>query len=152
MDHLKKEEAVDILEKIKLVVQNMDEIEGRMDELPNLQSEIDYKLQDLYHYIENSPIKTNEAYRLIKEIKRLRTIRRDYKIEYELINEFRNNYQKLTQTNNRKMLLACVGKKLKQITSEYKNKGYTDEEIQEVLGTKAGDDVSKSQETLQASA
>lgn len=151
MDHLKKEEAVDILEKIKLVVQNMDEIEGRMDELPNLQSEIDYKLQDLYHYIENSPIKTNEAYRLVKEIKRLRTIRRDYKIEYELINEFRNNYQKLTQTNNRKMLLACVGKKLKQITSEYKNKGYTDEEIQEVLGTKVGDDVSKSQDTSQAS-
>lgn len=143
---------MDILEKIKIVIKNMDEIEERIEELPALQSEVDYKLQDLYHYIENSPIKTNEAYRLVKEIKRLRAIRRDYKIEYELINEFRNNYQKLTQINNRRMLLANVGKKLKQITSEYKNKGYTDEELQEVLGTKAGDDVSKSQETLQASA
>ena len=137
---------MDILEKIKIVIKNMDEIEERIEELPALQSEVDYKLQDLYHYIENNQIKTNEAYRLVKEIKRLRAIRRDYKIEYELINEFRNNYQKLTQTNNRKMLLACVGKKLKQITAEYRNKGYTEEELQGVLGTKAGDDTSKSQE------
>lgn len=143
---------MDILEKIKIVVENMDDIENRLGELPELQSEIDCKLQDLYHYIENNQIKTNEAYRIIKEIKRLRTIRRDYKIEYELIKEFQNNYQKLTQINNRQMLLAVVNKKLKVITTEYTNKGYTNEELQDVIGTKVGDDLSKSQESYQMSA
>lgn len=143
---------MDILEKIKIVVENMDDIENRLEELPELQSETDCKLQDLYHYIENNQIKTNEAYRIIKEIKRLRNIRRDYKIEYELIKEFQNNYQKLTQINNRQMLLAGVNKKLKVITSEYTNKGYTNEELQEVIGVKVGDGLSKSQESYQMSA
>lgn len=126
----------DILSETKEIVQKLNELDEYFDSLAEKQRETDYKLSDLYHYIENNQLKTNECYRIIKEIKKQREIRRRLKNDYELLKTFNNNYGRLNNSNNRKMLLAEVNKMNKQLNQKYKNRVYTEEEMRQILGKK----------------
>ena len=101
-----------------------------------MQRDIDYRLCDLYHYIENNSLKTNECYRIIKEIKKQREQRRRLKSDYELLKVYKNNIQRFNNENNRKMVIADIHKTKKELGKNYKNRIYSEEELNEILGKK----------------
>lgn len=125
---------IDIIEEAKTIITKLNNLDEYFDNMSEMQREVDYKLCDLYHYIENNSLKTNECYRIIKEIKKQRQIRRRLKNDYELLKTYKNGYNKLNNEANRKMLLADIHKTNKELGKNYKNRVYTEEEIKEILG------------------
>ena len=125
---------IDIIEEAKIIITKLNKLDEYFDNMSEMQREVDYKLCDLYHYIENNSLKTNECYRIIKEIKKQRQIRRRLKNDYELLKIYKNGYNKLNNEANRKMLLADIYKINKELGKNYKNRVYTEEEIKKILG------------------
>lgn len=125
-----------VFEKIKSAVSILNEI----DEMINTQSlqlqEVDYAIQDWLHYIENNEIDDKQAIKIIKELQKLRKTRRCLHNEYEIEKTFKDNASKVMGNNTRPMLLAEIGKTVKQINSTYKNRVLTDEQINELLSEK----------------
>ncbi len=130
----------DIIEELKDVTSKLDYLDTYFDSLGELQRTVDLKLSDLYHYIENNPLKTNECYRLMKDIKKQRLLRRQYKNHYELLKAYRKDIQRLNSQDNRKFLMADMYKTKKSLDTRYKNRIYTKEEMDSILGGKDGID------------
>ena len=53
-----------------------------------------------------------------------------------ILSTYDKHINKLLNTNNRSMLLAELYKVDKKLQAEYKNRTYTDEELEELLGVK----------------
>jgi len=134
-----------VLENIKNAFDCLEENENYFDELFNLQSTADKKIDYWLHYIELENVKVTEAYRIIKEIKRLRVQRRKYKNELELMKVFHDNQQKLVNASNRKILLNQIYKTdSKHQNAKYSYEAYTKEEANEILGVK--DEIKKEED------
>lgn len=122
-----------LTQAIELLQQN----EEYYSELFNLLSETDKKIDYWLHYIENETVPVTQSYKIIKEIKRLRGLRRLYKNELSLMKIFKDNEQKLGNASNRRILLTQVQKtNNKQQNAQYNYEAYTEEEINELLGIK----------------
>ena len=124
---------VQLIEKFQTIVELLDEIENYSDELPLFLSNIDSGLSDLYHYIENNKLTTNQCYRMVKEIKKQRENRRTIKNNMELIKTYKIHQNKLLNKDNRKMLLAEINKTNKKLNYKYQNRVYTEETLNEIL-------------------
>ncbi len=109
-------------------------LEDKYLDLPKKQSEVDSKLSDIYHYIENNNLNTNQRYRAVGAIAKLRKERREILNEYELLKTYKLHEQKLCEESNRKMLIAELAKREKSLDLEYKNRVYTEEELQKIIG------------------
>lgn len=125
---------MDIIKNLTNAITLLDEIETELDNSPAMQSNIDSKLSDIYHYIESNKLNTSQRYRIVGILADLRKERREILNDYELLKTFKNNEAKLCQKDNRKMLLAEIRKKEKQLQTVYKNRIYTEEELKELVG------------------
>lgn len=126
---------MNVVENIKTALGLLEDNEKYCDELYNLQSSLDRKVDYWLHYIELNNVKVTDSYKIIREIKRLRTERRKCKNDLELMKVFHDNQQKLCNASNRKILLNQVCKTdNKQQNAKYGYDAYTDEEIKQVLG------------------
>ena len=114
----------------------MQKVEEYKEQLPTLQQEVDYKLSDLLHKIENDSLNAPQSCKIVKEIKKQRLIRRNYQNDYEILRTYTNNINKLTNAGNRELLLSEVNKTNKRLNQPYKNRVYTDEDMKELLGVK----------------
>ena len=97
---------------------------------------MDCKLSDLLHYIENNNLNAPQSCKIVKEIKKQREIRRKIRQDTELFRTYNTNVNRLTNENNRKMLLAEMNKTNKNLSKKYHNRVYTEEELKELLGVK----------------
>lgn len=127
---------MEIVKDLKEVVLKLNELDKYLDSMSELESNVDMKISDLLHYIENNNLKTNECYRIVKEIKKQREIRRTLKNDYTLLINYKNNFQRLNNENNRKIFLAEINKTNKDLNKGYKNRVYTDEDFKNLLGGK----------------
>ena len=125
---------IDIKEKIIDAVKILDEIDNYTDTLQDSLSSVDWKICDLMHYIEFNKLKTNECYRIVKELHKLRVERRKIKNDMELSGVLKTHNNKLLESDNRKILLSYVGKTDKALkNSKYQNRVYTTEELEVIL-------------------
>lgn len=129
---------INIIEELKEITTKLNNLDNYLDNIGDMQRDIDYRLCDLYHYIENNPLKTNECYRIVKEIKNQREIRRRLKNDYELLRTYKNNSQRLNSEDNRKMFMTTLYKTNKELGKKYKNRIYSEEEMNQILGKKEG--------------
>lgn len=125
---------MNIVEEITNAVKLLDVIENYTDGLCEALSNEDQKISDLLHYIENNNINAAQSCHLIKEIKRVREARRKVKKDMEIAKVYKDNINKLINTENRKMLLSKIHKTCKQLESEYQNRVYTSKDFVEILG------------------
>lgn len=125
---------MNIINNLTKAIDLLDEIDDELTKSPNLQSNVDSKLSDIYHYIENNKLTTSQRYRIVGILADLRRERRQVLNDYELLKTFNNNESKLCNKDNRKMLLAEMRKKEKQLHTVYKNRIYTDEELKGLVG------------------
>lgn len=112
------------------VLNNIDEM---IDSNSNRMQEIDLEINDWLHYIENNEIDEKQSIKIIKELKRLRDIRRTIKNEYEIEKVYKDNYSKINGLHSRPFLLAEINKTKKQLNSNYKNRVLTEDKINEIL-------------------
>lgn len=63
---------MNVLEKITQAINLLQEVDEYKNQLSSLQQEVDYKLSDLYHVIENDPLNAPQSCRIVKQIKELR--------------------------------------------------------------------------------
>lgn len=125
---------MNVIEELKEAVSIINKVDEYKDSLVDRLSEQDKKLSDLLHYIENNKLSTAQCYRIVKEIKKQREIRRKVKNDMNILSTYDKHINKLLNTNNRSMLLAELYKVDKRLQAEYKNRLYTEEEINEILG------------------
>lgn len=123
-----------VLDNVREAVELLDDIDNLEDEFSKQESISDKKIDYWEHRIEFETIPVTQAYKIIKEIKRLRIARREAKRELWLIKVFRDNQGKLCNTDNRKMLLSNLYKTSnKQQNAQYSYDAYTTEELEEVF-------------------
>lgn len=125
---------MNVIEEITNAVSILNKVDNYKDNLVNQLSEQDKKLSDLYHLIENTKPTTGQCYRIVKELKKQLELRRKVKNDMNVLSIYDKNINKLLNTNNRNMLLAELHKAEKRLNMEYRNRIYTDEEINEILG------------------
>lgn len=124
---------MNVIEEVKDAIDKLEKVELYLSSLGDRLSILDMKQQDLLHYIENNKLKTNECYRIIKELNNIRIQRRKIKNDIEIGNKYNEHKCKLASLENRKFLLNELYKKEKTLGTKYKNKGYTNEEIESIL-------------------
>ena len=112
----------------------LDKVEKLNDIIHDQQSNVDSRLSDLYHYIENNNLNAAECCRIIKEIKKVREERRDINNAWEILRIFNANTGKLQNSGNRSILFAEIKREQKRLNnSTYKNRVYKEEEIKDIL-------------------
>ena len=127
------EKIMDVIEKITQTINLLNEIDEYNSTLTDKLSKLDSKEQDLLHYIENNKIHIFWCYRMIKEIKNIRIERRKVKNDMELLFRFNEIKTKIISKENRQFILAEIHKKEKQLQTVYKNRQYTEEELQKII-------------------
>lgn len=127
---------MDVLGNITQAIKLLQEVEDYKEQLPALQQEVDYRLSDLLHKIENDSLNAPQSCKIVKEIKKQRLIRRDYQNDYEILRTYTNNVNKLMNAGNREMLLSELKKTNNRLNQPYKNRIYTNDEMNELLGVK----------------
>lgn len=96
--------------------------------------EYDLKLCDLLHVLENGNFKSYELIRIATQIKRLRNERRIAKENQELTKLFINSIAQMQSTGSRTMLKQNICKEYKEMNLPYKNRIYTEDEIERIVG------------------
>lgn len=124
---------MNVIEEITTIVTALNELDNYSSSLDNKLSELDLKQQDLLHYIENNSLKTNECYRIIRELKKIRENRRKVKNDMELVYKYNEQKNKLVSTEYRQFLLTEMHKKEKALAKSYINKVYSGEELESIL-------------------
>lgn len=124
---------MNIVEEVKEVISKLNEIDSYNSSLPQQLSIIDKKQQDILHLIESQKISAFEAYRIIKELRKVRIERRKIKNDMELLRVYDENKNKLSSNENRQFLLHEVCKKEKNLNTEYKYQEYTKEELESII-------------------
>lgn len=124
---------MNVIEEIKDVVDKLDKIDEYSNSLTDNLSELDCKMQDLLHYIENNKINVLWCYRMIKEIKQIREKRRKVKNDMELLSKYNEQKSKMISKENRQFLMTEIYKREKTLSKNYTNKQYTEEEMQKII-------------------
>lgn len=124
---------MNIVEEVKEIISKLNAIDSYNSSLSQQLSIIDKKQQDILHLIESQKISAFEAYRIIKELRKVRIERRRIKNDMELLRVYDENKNKLSSNENRQFLLHEVCKKEKNLNTEYKYQEYTKEELESII-------------------
>lgn len=123
-----------VYEKYKEAIELLNENNNYYGTLLEKQSEYDKKTDYWLHFIEDSSIDAFTAYRIIKEIKKIRKERRLIKNDIEIMKLFKENEGKLCHNDNRNILLNQITKtNNRQVNWTYVNDAYTEEELVDIL-------------------
>ena len=125
--------VIDILDKIVNICNELDTIEEYNNGLSDALSNVDSRLSDLYHYIENNELSAKQSFKMIKLIREKRIIRRGLNNDYEMKKTYISNRNKLLVDSQRQFFLTEIYKKNKELSSKYKNRRLTDEEIKNLI-------------------
>lgn len=126
---------INVKDKIIEVSKMLDELDEYDDSLSSSLSTVDSKICDLMHLIENNMLKTNQCYRVIRELHKLRLERRKIKNNMDLLQLFKTEKNRLLNVEYRKFLLNSIYKEDKrQNNAKYNNRIYSEEELKEILG------------------
>lgn len=125
-----------ILEKINQAIDVLNEIDEMIESQPREIQNIEFQLSDLYHLIENNELSEAASINVVKKIHELRIIRRSLNREHEIELCYNNQKSKLAGKDTRKFLLSEIYKTIKKLDTSYKNRVFTDEDINELLEPK----------------
>lgn len=124
---------MEYLDEIKQVIELLDNIDDKYNSLAERDSEVDSKISDVYHYIENTTMNSKNSYRVVKELKTLLQQRRELKKERSILQIFQNEKERLKLKSNRSILLNQVCKEDKNYNQKYNYRIYNEEEFKEMM-------------------
>lgn len=128
---------MEVLENLKQSISLLKDIDTYHEQLVGdngLISTCDKKISYWLHYIELNDLKVTEAYKILKEIKKQRMLRRKYKNDAELIKMYKDHEAKMQNKDSRDILLVQVCKvDTKHKNAKFSYDAYTEEEFNEIL-------------------
>ena len=134
---MKKIKTIDIVKTVTDICKKLDDLDDYIDSLPNLHSEMDMRMSDLYHPIENEALTVTQAKRFTDEIQSVCNNRRVIKTDTSIAKVFKDNESKLLQKGNRQILLSRLFTLAKQKEqTDYSYRVYTEDEINKLLGVR----------------
>ena len=98
-------EIMEIVKTLQEIVNELDSIDTYDEGIAGRLSEIDQKIQDLLHYIENNKISILWSYKYMVELKKLRVERRQIKNDMYLLSKFNEHKNKIISSGNRQFLM-----------------------------------------------
>lgn len=125
-----------IIDKITNAISILDEIDNMIKTQSEELQKVDYKLSDLYHLIENNELSEEASINVVREIHLLRKERRSLNNEHDLEVVYQNQKQKMIGNDSRQFLVTELNKTNKRLNSEYKNRVYTAEQIEQLISPK----------------
>ena len=125
-----------IIDKITNAISILDEIDNMIKTQSEELQKVDYKLSDLYHLIENNDLSDEASINVVREIHLLRKERRSLNNEHDLEVVYQNQKQKMIGNDSRQFLVTELNRTNKRLNSEYKNRVYTEEEIEKLISPK----------------
>nr|DAV89096.1 MAG TPA: AT hook containing protein [Caudoviricetes sp.] len=125
-----------IIDKITNAISILDEIDNMIKTQSEELQKVDYKLSDLYHLIENNELSDEASINVVREIHLLRKERRSLNNEHDLEVVYQNQKQKMIGNDSRQFLVTELNKTNKRLNSEYKNRVYTTEQIEQLISPK----------------
>jgi hypothetical protein len=125
-----------IIDKITNAISILDEIDNMIKTQSEELQKVDYKLSDLYHLIENNDLSDEASINVVREIHLLRKERRSLNNEHDLEVVYQNQKQKMIGNDSRQFLVTELNKTNKRLNSEYKNRVYTTEQIEQLISPK----------------
>lgn len=125
-----------IIEKISNAISILDEIDNMIKTQSEELQKVDYKLSDLYHLVENNELSDEASINVVREIHLLRKERRSLNNEHELEIVYQNQKQKMIGNDSRQFIITELNKTNKRLNNEYKNRVYTEEEIEKLISPK----------------
>ena len=125
-----------IIDKITNAISILDEIDDMIRTQSEELQKVDYKLSDLYHLIENNELSDEASINVVREIHLLRKERRSLNNEHDLEVVYQNQKQKMIGNDSRQFLVTELNKTNKRLNSEYKNRVYTTEQIEQLISPK----------------
>lgn len=125
-----------IIDKITNAISILDEIDNMIKTQSEELQKVDYKLSDLYHLIENNELNDEASINVVREIHLLRKERRSLNNEHDLEVVYQNQKQKMIGNDSRQFLVTELNKTNKRLNSEYKNRVYTAEQIEQLISPK----------------
>lgn len=125
-----------VIEKITNAISILDEIDNMIKTQSEELQKVDYKLSDLYHLIENNDLSDEASINVVREIHLLRKERRSLNNEHDLEVVYQNQKQKMIGNDSRQFLVTELNKTNKRLNSEYKNRVYTTEQIEQLISPK----------------
>lgn len=118
------------LKTLQDVVQTLETLENIIATNGERQQEVDFKLSDWLHELQNNENLDDAAMaNIAKEIKKLRKERNAIRNENELISEFNKNKQKLFYPEQRQFLISAIQNRNSLLNQDYKNRVVTKEEM-----------------------
>lgn len=125
---------MDVIEKLSEATKILNEVDSYQSTLADRLSELDTKQQDILHYIEDNKMNMLWCYRLIIELKKVRIERRKIKNNMEILRNYKEmDGRMITGISNRDQLMVALRKKERSLQTVYKNRQYSDEDIQNIL-------------------
>lgn len=141
---MKKIKTIDIVKTVTDICKKLDDLDDYIDSLPTLHSEMDMRMSDLYHPIENEALTVTQAKRFTDEIQSVCNNRRIIKTDTSIAKVFKDNEGKLLQKANRQILLTRLFALVKQKEqTDYSYRVYSEEEINKLLGVRKTKGVKK---------
>ena len=136
---LEKNEVIARIEKAITLLEEVDDYYSKLVGEGGLVSSCDAKIDYWEHYLEFNPLLPKEVYRIAREIKKQRILRRKYKNDEFLIRLYKDNESKMQNNGYRKILLTQLYKTdTKQRNAKYSYDAYTNEERNLILGIEEG--------------
>ena len=130
-------EVVNNIEQAIKLLKEIEEYNAELTGEDGLISSCDKKIDYWEHYLEFNQLVPAQVYRIAREIKRQRNLRRRYKNDAELIKLYKDNEAKMQHVDHRDMLMVQLHKtETKQKNAKYSYSAYTEEERNEILGIK----------------
>ena len=123
---------MDVLEKTEDIVNDLNDVLKHIENLSKELSHVDSAICDLRHWIEHNSINTKGCYRIVQEFKKLTLERRRIMNDMELGRTLTTHIHKLT--NAREFLLHELRKTNARLNQPYKNRIYTEEQMEYLLG------------------
>lgn len=107
------------------------ELSDLIKENPTNQQQIDWKLSDYYHKLEDPTTTDIEFINIGKEIQKARMIRNDYQCLYEVIKAYNENKEKLiwSPKHQRQEFEKAIKYAIKFLHEDYKYRVLTEDEI-----------------------
>lgn len=124
-----------IIEKLKTVIEELDKLDNYFDELPSLQSQIDSLISDYRHLIRENDV-SNISPDIIQKIHEAELTRKNLNKDLDILRVYNQQKGKLNNLATRQFLLSEVCKKEKEWYYPYKYRILTEKEVLELLDKK----------------
>lgn len=124
---------MEIEDILKYMLTFFQDIDKRLSELSSKQSEWDIKQDELLHYIENHNLDAVKSCKIIKQLKYVRTERRQVKNEIDVIRSLKDTFVDKYKSKFIERDLMLAMKNLKELEQRKNNPKYTYQYLTEEL-------------------